>query len=331
MEFGITLDNLELAQVLETARMAEDVGFDLILFADHFVHEGAGGQGINPRRYNYDPMLLAATVAHATRRLRIGHLVLCNLFRHPALVARSLATLDQISGGRAVAGLGTGWMESEFRMIGIPFPPIDERLAMLDEALTAIRGLWTQERTSLAGRFYTLRDAVLFPKPLSQPHPPIIVGGSGRGLLRTAAKHADWVNIILELGSVGRFTPQEVRRATDGSMRAKIEFVRQEVRRLGRAPDAVRFSNVIFNWKLTDSQAETRQALITMAGGLGMDPEAVRYAPTNLIGTVEESIAELKRRVEIWGVTQIVFPGGFRGPVIPEHFRKLYEQVLAHV
>ena len=84
----------------------------------------------------------------------IGHLVLCNLFRHPAITAQSLMTLDHLSSGRLLAGFGTGWTETEFRMTGIPFPRIAERLRMLDEALTCIKSLWTKEETTFAGEFY---------------------------------------------------------------------------------------------------------------------------------------------------------------------------------
>src|SRR5207302_1964122 len=87
-------------------------------------------------------------------RMLPGHLVLCNLFRHPAVTARSLATLDELSGGRLVAGLGSGWTETEFRMTGIAFPDVTTRLRMLDEALTCIRGLWGGEPFSFAGEFY---------------------------------------------------------------------------------------------------------------------------------------------------------------------------------
>src|SRR5207249_11972753 len=151
----------------------------------------------------HDPMVQAAVVAGATRRLCIGHLVLCNLFRHPAVTARSLATLDELSGGRLVVGLGTGWTETEFRMTGLTFPDIGTRLRMLDEALVCIRGLWTAAPFSFAGEFYRFEDADLHPRPVQRPHPPFLLGGSGRGLLRIAARHADSVNIIAGTGRSG--------------------------------------------------------------------------------------------------------------------------------
>src|SRR5271156_2721201 len=196
MEFGVQLSNLEPAQYRAHAPTAEALGYDLIVFPDHLVNEGPDKQ-MDPKSKAYDHMVIAAAVIAATKKIRVGHLVLCNLFRHPAITAQSLMTLDHLSGGRLVAGLGSGWTETEFKMTGIPFPPITERLRMLDEALTCIRSLGANERTNFAGGFYKLPDAILGPKPMKKPRPPIIVGGSGKGLLRIAAKHADYVNIIL--------------------------------------------------------------------------------------------------------------------------------------
>src|SRR5207253_1783179 len=100
-----------------------------------------------------------------------------------------------------VAGLGSGWTETEFRMTGIAFPDVTTRLRMLDEALACIRGLWGGAPFSFAGEFYRFQDAVLFPKPVQRPHPPFLLGGNGRGLLRLAAKHADELNIVSGTGS----------------------------------------------------------------------------------------------------------------------------------
>ena len=101
----------------------------------------------------------AAVVATTTTRIRFGHLVLCNQFRHPVITAQSLVTLDHISDGRSIVGIGAGWTETEFRMTGIPFPPVAERLAMLEESLTCMQSLWVNERTNFARKYYQLREA----------------------------------------------------------------------------------------------------------------------------------------------------------------------------
>ena len=246
MEFGVQLGNLEPAQYRAHAQTAETLGYDLIVFPDHLVNEGPDKQ-MDPKSKAYDHIVMAAAVIDATKKIRVGHLVLCNLFRHPAITAQSLMTLDHLSGGRLVAGLGSGWTETEFKMSGIPFPPITERLRMLDEAMACILSLWKNEKTTFDGEFYHFKDAILWPKPLQQPHPPIIVGGGGKGLLRIAAKYADYVNVIPDAGKRGYISMEVARKMTNDSFREKVNFIRDEAKRVGRKPDAVRISNFRFH------------------------------------------------------------------------------------
>lgn len=328
MEFGIQFVNMEPERVRALAQAAESLGYDLVVFPDHLVMEGPERQ-YDPHTLAYDSMILAAIAADATKKIRIGHLVLCNLFRHPAIAAQSLATLDHVSGGRLLAGLGTGWTETEFQMTGIPFPPISERLRMLDEATTCIRSLWTNERTTFAGEFYRFRDAILWPKPIQKPHPPIIVGGGGKGLLRIAAKHADYVNIIPDAGKPGKISLDNLRKMTDESFRSRIEFVREEAKRHGRSPDSICVSNFIFTLALTDSPAATRASAAAVAPMFNLAPEAALQSPMVLIGTPEECVAELKRRVSKWGVNQFIF-STMMG-IDEMQIRRLREEVFAHV
>ena len=328
MEFGIQLGNLEPAQFRAHAQTAEALGYDLIVFPDHLVNEGPERQ-YDPTSKAYDHIVMAAAVMEATRKIRVGHLVLCNLFRHPAITAQSLMTLDRLSGGRLVAGLGSGWTETEFKMSGIPFPPITERLRMLDEAMTCILSLWKNERTNFDGEFYHFKDAILWPKPVQQPHPPIIVGGGGKGLLRIAAKYADYVNIIPDAGKRGHISMEVVKRTTDESFREKVRFVRDEAKRLGRKPDAVRVSNFVFSTVISDSREATRKTAEMMAPMFGQTADQILASPMILIGTPEECIAELKRRAKDWGTSQVIFTGEVGQD--EKLIRKLHEKVLAHV
>jgi probable F420-dependent oxidoreductase len=325
MEFGLQIGNLEFDRYRDVAQEAEALGFDLVTFPDHIVHEQVGGQ-YDPHHLAYDPMIVAATVCDATKRIRVGHLVLSNLFRHPVITAQTLASLDRLSGGRAIAGLGTGWTESEYRMTGLPFPDVSTRLAMLDEALVCMRSLWTNERTTFAGEHYRFQDAILWPKPIQQPHPPIVLGGGGKGLLRVAAKHADVVNIIAEVGKAGQIRFENIQKLTDESYAAKIRFVREEARRHGRDPQSIRVSNVVFTLMLTDSKQKTREMAEGMAPGFNTTPDGVLHAPLALIGTPEEMVVELKRRVERWEVSQFIFSGGAERVM-----RQLAEQVMPHL
>ncbi|MGH7923898.1 MAG: LLM class flavin-dependent oxidoreductase, partial [Candidatus Binatus sp.] len=257
MEFGIQLGGLEPAQFRAHAQTAEALGYDLIVFPDHLVNEGPDRQ-LDVKSKAFDHVAMAAVVMEATKKIRVGHLVLCNLFRHPSITAQSLMTLDHISGGRLVAGLGSGWTETEFKMSGIQFPPITERLRMLDESIACILSLWKNERTTFDGEFYHLKDAILWPKPIQQPHPPIILGGGGKGLLRLAAKYADYINVIPEAGKRGHISMEVVKRTNDKSFREKVSFVRDEAKRLGRKPDAVKVSNFVFATILSESREASR-------------------------------------------------------------------------
>jgi probable F420-dependent oxidoreductase len=257
---------------------------------------------------SWDCMVQAAIAARATRHARIGHLVLCNLFRHPAITAQSLATLDHLSGGRAVAGLGSGWTETEFKMTGIPFPPIGPRLRMLDEALTCLKGLWGAEPFTHEGEFYRFREADLLPKATQKPHPPILLGGGGKGLLRVAAKHADVLNIISDVGRVGYISMAGAAKLDDDAFRAKVDFVRAEAARAGRDPQAIEISNVCFTVFLADSAEASQGMREGTAGMLGTTAEGVARAPMALIGTPDEVIEEIRRRAREWEVKEMVIP-----------------------
>jgi alkanesulfonate monooxygenase SsuD/methylene tetrahydromethanopterin reductase-like flavin-dependent oxidoreductase (luciferase family) len=252
--------------------------------------------------------------------------VLCNLFRHPAVTAQALMSLDHLSGGRLAAGLGAGWTETEFRMTGIGFPDIATRLRMLDEALTCIRSLWTQERTTFEGEFYRLKDAILWPKPLQQPHPPIIIGGSGRGALRLMAKHADVANIAVDTGKVGKLTLDGMSTVNDAAFRDRANFVRAEAARLGRDPKAITISNAIFSVMIADSPAAAEASARETGQMFGIPAGEVRRSALFLIGTPQQCVEELKRRAAEWGVGQFIFAAGSA-----ETTRRLSNEVLRHV
>jgi probable F420-dependent oxidoreductase len=328
MRYGIQVANIEWQELRDVAQATEALGFDVLTLPDHIVYEGPEHQ-TDPHHLSYDPLLQAAIAAEATKTLRIGHLVLCNLFRHPVFTAQAIASIDRLSGGRAFLGLGSGWTETEFKMTGIPFPDITTRLRMLDEALSVIRSLWTQEQTTFAGEFYKLKDAILWPKPAQTPHPRILLGGGGRGLLRVAAKHADVINVISEVGKQGYIALAGMKEFHSDAFRAKVDFVRAEAKARGRDPQAVAISQVVFQLVLTDSAAATRSMAEGMAAMFGAPPESVSQLPLILLGTPEECIAELKRREKAWDLSEIVFSyssvGGQKG------LRRLAEQVLKHV
>jgi probable F420-dependent oxidoreductase len=328
MEYGLQFANLAPGRVRDLARVAENEGYDLIVFPDHIVFEGAEG-AYDPGTLAHDVVQLATVVAAATSKMRVGHLVLCNPFRHPVLTAQSLVTLDHVSNGQSIVGIGAGWIETEFRMTGISFPPVTERLAMLDESLTCMQSLWANERTNFAGKYYQLRDAILWPKPIQQPHPPILLGGGGNGLLRLAAKYADYLNIISPVGKLGRMSAGVFRRMNDQAFRERIDFVRAEAKRIGRDPNSIKISNVILVFMLVDTEDAARQTLGAVAQMFNVTPEILAASPAVFIGTPKQCVSELTRRAEHWSISQFIF-GAALG--IDEYqIRRLSREVISQI
>lgn len=182
------------------AKAAEDAGFGMVTVMDHFYQIPGVGQDTEPM---FEAYSLLAALAARTKRVRLGTLVTGVTYRNPAILAKTVTTLDVISGGRAFLGIGAAWNEQEHTGYGVPFPPIRERMDRLDEALTICRAMFTQDRPSFTGEHYRIESALNFPRPLSPGGPPILVGGGGeQRTLRLAAKHADmthWFALGLDM------------------------------------------------------------------------------------------------------------------------------------
>jgi F420-dependent oxidoreductase-like protein len=167
-----------------------------------------------------------AAVAAITQRVELGTLVTPPFFRNPAILAKQVATVDQISNGRVIVGLGAGWFGAEFEGYGCEFPSLGERMRALDETAQILELLWTEERASFDGRYFSLRDAVCEPKPIRRP--PLLIGGGGeRVLMGIAARRADiWNNMAV----------------AQAQLATKIEALRRRCDELGRDFDAIEIS-----------------------------------------------------------------------------------------
>ncbi|MHB8578177.1 MAG: LLM class F420-dependent oxidoreductase, partial [Dehalococcoidia bacterium] len=204
---------------LAICRHAASTGWDGLWFSDHFMPNTPAATGPV-----HESWMTLAALAAAVPRVRIGTLVSGNTYRHPAVLAKMAAEIDQISGGRFVLGLGAGWQENEHAAYGLPFPSIAERLRRLDEACQVIIGLFTNARTTFAGRYYQLQDAPLEPKPVQSPLPLFIGGGGEKKTLRIVAKYANEWNVW----------------GTPETLRQKIAVLDQHCAAVGRPPAEVR-------------------------------------------------------------------------------------------
>jgi F420-dependent oxidoreductase-like protein len=188
IEFGLLSyqAGMTFKAIADRAAQAEKLGYHSLWLADHFWNRGI------PEADELECTTTISALCAVTQKLRIGALVLCNSFRNPALLAKVLSTIDNISNGRLEAGVGAGWMEEEYRGYGFEFPPIGTRLRQLDEALHIVKLLFTEKKATFHGRYYRIDEALNNPKPIQQPHPPLTIGGSGeKVMLRIVAKYAD--------------------------------------------------------------------------------------------------------------------------------------------
>ncbi|HEU5211347.1 MAG TPA: LLM class flavin-dependent oxidoreductase [Gaiellaceae bacterium] len=172
-------------ELLSIARTAEESGYDSIWLGDHMLYRGAGRDERGP----WDVWTTLAALAASTERVRLGPLVASTAFHPPGLVARMAATIDEVSAGRFILGLGAGWNEAEFRAFGIPF---QHKVARFEEAFAIIRRLLARERVCFAGRFYEMDDAVLLPPPRRRV--PLLVGSAGPRVLAASSPHIDYWN-----------------------------------------------------------------------------------------------------------------------------------------
>ncbi len=189
-----------IAPALRTiAETADEGGFDTVWVMDHFFQlEPMIGPADDPMLEAYSTL---AYLAGMTERVRLGTLVTGVHYRTAGLLAKTVSTLDVLSAGRAWLGIGAGWYERESRGLGFPFPPLVERFELLEETLEIVLQMWSGDRTPYTGDHFHLAEPINCPQALSQPHPPILIGGGGeRKTLRLVAQYADACNLFMYLG-----------------------------------------------------------------------------------------------------------------------------------
>jgi len=185
-------------RLADIAERADALGFSSLWVMDHFFQLEFLGRAEEPMLEGYGALHFIA--AH-TRRARLGTLVTGVTYRHPALLVKTVTTLDVLSGGRACLGIGAAWYEREHVGLGVPFPPIAERFERLDEALQIAHHMWSGDGSPFEGPFTRLAEPLVVPAPLSRPRPPIVIGGLGeRKTLRLVARHADGWNALDHVG-----------------------------------------------------------------------------------------------------------------------------------
>jgi alkanesulfonate monooxygenase SsuD/methylene tetrahydromethanopterin reductase-like flavin-dependent oxidoreductase (luciferase family) len=285
VEIGVYLPQvgLEWRELRARVLACDRLGIPSVWFMDHLYPPGL------PRLPSFEAWTTAAALAAVTERVRLGHLVLANGFRHPALLAKMAITLDHASAGRLDLGIGSGSWAPEFAQFGIDFPDEAQRAARLGEALEVLRLLFTEDAASYDGRHYRLREAPSLPRPVQRPHPPIHVGGAGeKRTLPLVARHADvWNCPTYALGELPR----------------KLAALAAECRRIGRDPATLRV---------------TEEAVLALAGTRARVDEARAlaerrfagpgwgFAAGGYCGTPDDVVTRIRERVRL-GIHGIVF------------------------
>jgi probable F420-dependent oxidoreductase len=244
-------------QLRTVAQRAEDLGYDHVWVSDHIIlpkkvdsfypYAADGVATFKPNEPYYEPLAALNFIAGCTQRIRLGTHVLIIPYRNPVLTAKILSTLDVLSGGRLILGAGVGWMEEEFKAMGLD--TYKERGAVTDEYLQVYKELWTKEDASFDGKYYQISDSGFEPKPVQKPHPPIWIGGHTGPAVRRAAKYGDgWMPIGLRPPAI--LEPEE--------LAGKIARLRKLTVEAGRPEDAVSLTfstGVVFNNAAGSSRA----------------------------------------------------------------------------
>jgi probable F420-dependent oxidoreductase len=275
----------------DQARRVEDLGYSTLYMPDHFV---------DTRLAPLPAMAIA--VAH-TSTLRVCALVFGNDYKHPAVLAKEIATVDVLSDGRVELGLGAGWMKSDYDALGIPYDRAGVRIDRLEEALHVVRGCWARGGGPFTfhGEHYTITDYVARPDPV-QGRIPVLVGGGGPKVLRLAGREADVVGINPNLRA-GVVTDDAMRTSLAAETAEKIAWVREGA---GARFDELELQIRYFVASVTDDAPRLAGAV---ARGFGLSADDVLASGVALVGSVPEIVDVLERRREEWGVTNVVIGG----------------------
>ncbi len=285
--FGVQLHHAASAKEwADQARRAEELGYSTVFMPDHF------GEQLAPV-----PALMAA--ADATTDLRIGTLVFANDYKHPVVLAKEVATLDVLSGGRFEFGIGAGWMNTDYAESGMTHDRAGVRIDRLAESLTVLKGLFGPDPVDFDGEHYEITGMNGLPKPVQQPHPPFLIGGGGRRVLGLAAREADIVGINPKIAS-GEVDSQTARNGAPELTDQKVEWVKEAA---GERYHDLELNMLVFAVVVTDDRKGVAEMMAPM---FDLDPEIVEDYPLAWIGTEDEIVESIQARRDRWDVSYLV-------------------------
>jgi probable F420-dependent oxidoreductase len=285
--FGVQVSQTSSASAWrDKARKMEDLGYSTLFMPDHFGEELA-------------PLPAIAMAAAHTTTLRVGSLVFDNDYKHPAILAKEVATIDFLSDGRFEFGIGAGWMRTDYDALGLPYDPPAVRVDRFEEALHIVKQCFSGEQFTYHGEHYRMTDYASWPRPVQPGGPLILVGGGGRRVLSIAAREADIVGINPNL-SEGAITAASAQDSLAPQTDRKVEWVRAAA---GDRLDDIEIQIRFFVTKVTHDRAGFAEAIAPM---FGVGPEDALESAAVLVGSVDEIVDQLQRRRERWGLSYVV-------------------------
>jgi probable F420-dependent oxidoreductase len=299
IKFGALTPVADFTKAKALAEKAEALGFYSVSVPDHLINTHG------KRLAELECYAALTGLALVTRRVRLLPLVTAMSYRNPALLGKITSSVDNISGGRLIAGLGSGWLRREYDAYGYPYPSNSERIEQLAEGIEVLKAMWTQEEPVFHGRHFSIDKAYNVPKPLQKPHPPILVGGAGGAVLKVAARYADILNLIAPV-TRGFVDYKESARFDKPDLRRRLGLLHKYARELGRDPASIEISSLSTTFVSADhSQGDTMARRAAENMGLA-DAEGARNFPMLLVGTPEEVKREIRSRIEDFNITYFI-------------------------
>lgn len=272
----------------DSARWLEDAGYSTVFLPDHF-DEGLG------------PIAAMATAAAVTTELKVGSLVFDCDFRHPAVLAREIATIDQLSNGRVELGVGAGWKSSDYRYSGIPMDPPGMRVSRMIESVQILRGLFSPGEFSFHGEFFNIEGLEGTPAPHTPGGPPLLIGAGAPRMLRYAGANADIVGINPSIHS-GEIDEAAARDAQVDRIDQKVSWTREGA---GDRFDDLELNAWLAVAEITDDAKAIAEVL---APTFGAEPDALLDSPMVMLGSIEQLVEQIESRRERWGYSYHVVP-----------------------
>jgi alkanesulfonate monooxygenase SsuD/methylene tetrahydromethanopterin reductase-like flavin-dependent oxidoreductase (luciferase family) len=312
MKYGYSVRVTPLARsypdIKALALRAEEYGFDSVHATDHLI-----GFDSERKQPLLEAFALMSAIAVETQKVKIGHIVLANSFRNPALTAKIISSLDNISNGRSLLWVGAGWYEEEYKAYGYPFPPAKERVDRLEESLTIFKKLFTEDVTNFAGKFWKLENCKNFPKPIQKPWPQIVVGGAQNRLVTMACREADGINL-----------PHH---GLDG-LEERTRFIASKLKKYNRDPEKFEISafNVITLVNNEEELNETIHQMIEEAKQENQDLSREQILRNSFTGYTEDVKAKIKRAEDMKVRKMVIIVRG--SPSVKDPLKLFHDEIM---